>query len=172
MRVSHLFEGFQGPRFVPLLIIGAVNLGLVIVLFLVVGRRVCWARSALDDCPRCPIRWIRLAAPLQAHDGTPASRLPARARRWRTSFAMLNWFAPALVALRGVSAIDAMKLSFVSCLRNWLPFLLYGLVDRRRRYPVVTIAVVVVALPVGGRGDHERQHRAVPAAAFTRHRSC
>ena len=39
LRVSHLFEGFQGPHFVQLMIIGAVNLGLVIVLVLRIRRR-------------------------------------------------------------------------------------------------------------------------------------
>jgi uncharacterized membrane protein len=43
-------------------------------------------------------------------------------------FAMLNWFAPALVALQGTNAVDAMKRSFVACLRNWVPFLVYGLI--------------------------------------------
>jgi hypothetical protein len=41
---------------------------------------------------------------------------------------MLNWFAPALVALRGATAVAAMKASFLSCLRNWVPFLVYGLI--------------------------------------------
>jgi uncharacterized membrane protein len=41
---------------------------------------------------------------------------------------MAYWFAPALVALDGISAVSAMKLSFVGCLRNVLPFLLYGIV--------------------------------------------
>ena len=41
---------------------------------------------------------------------------------------MLNWFAPALVALRGATAVEAMKLSFFACLRNWVPFLVYGLI--------------------------------------------
>jgi hypothetical protein len=40
---------------------------------------------------------------------------------------MAYWFAPPLVALSGLSAIAAMKLSFIACLRNMLPFLLYGL---------------------------------------------
>jgi hypothetical protein len=43
-------------------------------------------------------------------------------------FAMLNWFAPALVALQGAGAWNAMKQSFFACLRNWLPFLVYGLI--------------------------------------------
>jgi len=41
---------------------------------------------------------------------------------------MAYWFAPALVALEGLSAISAMKMSFVGCLKNMLPFLIYGLI--------------------------------------------
>ena len=41
---------------------------------------------------------------------------------------MAYWFAPALVALEGLSAITAMKMSFVGCLKNMLPFLIYGLI--------------------------------------------
>ncbi len=41
---------------------------------------------------------------------------------------MAYWFAPALVALEGVTALNAMKLSFIGCLKNILPFLLYGII--------------------------------------------
>ncbi|MDD5240881.1 MAG: BPSS1780 family membrane protein [Sulfuricella sp.] len=41
---------------------------------------------------------------------------------------MAYWFAPALVMLRGCTATEAMKLSFFGCLRNWLPFLVYGVI--------------------------------------------
>jgi uncharacterized membrane protein len=41
---------------------------------------------------------------------------------------MAYWFAPALVAIDGLSALAAMKLSFIGCIRNVLPFLLYGIV--------------------------------------------
>ena len=41
---------------------------------------------------------------------------------------MAYWFAPALVALEGMSAISAMKMSFVGCLKNVLPFLIYGVI--------------------------------------------
>lgn len=37
------------------------------------------------------------------------------------------WFAPALVALEGLSAFDALKHSFIGCLKNILPMLVYGL---------------------------------------------
>jgi hypothetical protein len=41
---------------------------------------------------------------------------------------MLIWFAPALITLHGVAPVDAMKMSFFGCLRNIVPFLVYGLV--------------------------------------------
>jgi uncharacterized membrane protein len=41
---------------------------------------------------------------------------------------MALWFAPALVALRGVAPVAAIKQSFTGCLRNLIPFLIYGLV--------------------------------------------
>jgi len=39
---------------------------------------------------------------------------------------MAYWFAPALVLFDGLSARQAMKLSFAACIRNILPFTLYG----------------------------------------------
>ncbi|MEE9358042.1 BPSS1780 family membrane protein [Candidatus Vondammii sp. HM_W22] len=53
---------------------------------------------------------------------------------------MAYWFAPALVALEGMSAINAMKMSFVGCWKNMLPFLLYG---------VVALVFLFLAIPVG-----------------------
>ncbi len=42
---------------------------------------------------------------------------------------MLYWFAPALIVLHPeVGVIEAMKLSFSGCLKNILPFLVYGIV--------------------------------------------
>ena len=49
---------------------------------------------------------------------------------------------------RGVSAVEAMKLSFVSCLRNWLPFLIYGVIGVAISL-VVGIAFVAVAIALG-----------------------
>lgn len=42
---------------------------------------------------------------------------------------MAYWFAPALVVFHDIKPIDAMKLSFNACLRNIVPFLIYGLVS-------------------------------------------
>jgi uncharacterized membrane protein len=42
--------------------------------------------------------------------------------------AMALWFAPALVVLHRLTAVDAMKQSFRACWRNMVPFLIYGLI--------------------------------------------
>jgi uncharacterized membrane protein len=54
--------------------------------------------------------------------------------------AMAYWFAPALVALNGLPAIEAMKMSFSGCLKNILPFLVYGL--------VALVAAIVATIPL------------------------
>lgn len=54
---------------------------------------------------------------------------------------MALWFAPPLVALGGLSAGAALRASFFACLKNWLPFLVYGV--------VVCVLMFVAILPVG-----------------------
>lgn len=54
---------------------------------------------------------------------------------------MAYWFAPTLVIFHGVGAIDAMKLSFVACLNNLLPFTVYGLISM--------VLLVLAAIPLG-----------------------
>lgn len=49
---------------------------------------------------------------------------------------MAIWFAPALATLHDVAPVQAMKSSFKGCLRNWLPFIVYG---------VITLVLIVVA---------------------------
>lgn len=54
---------------------------------------------------------------------------------------MAYWFAPALIAIEGLSALAAMKQSFSGCLKNILPFLLYGVIG--------LLLFFVGAIPVG-----------------------
>jgi uncharacterized membrane protein len=54
---------------------------------------------------------------------------------------MATWFAPALVLFDRLAAIDAMKLSFGGCLRNLVPFLLYGVIGCG--------LLIVAAIPLG-----------------------
>jgi len=53
---------------------------------------------------------------------------------------MAFWFAPALVALHEVGALQAMKMSFRGCLKNIVPFLLYGI--------IVIVLGVIASIPV------------------------
>lgn len=54
---------------------------------------------------------------------------------------MAYWFAPVLAGLHNLSAVDAMKLSFAACLRNMLPFLLYGL--------IFMVLLIIAIIPFG-----------------------
>lgn len=40
--------------------------------------------------------------------------------------AMAMWFAPALVVFRNMAPVDALKASFTACLKNIVPFTVYG----------------------------------------------
>jgi uncharacterized membrane protein len=54
---------------------------------------------------------------------------------------MAMWFAPALVFFNNMAPLDALKASFNACLKNTLPFLVYGL--------MVMVLLFFAALPVG-----------------------
>jgi uncharacterized membrane protein len=54
---------------------------------------------------------------------------------------MAIWFAPALVIFRNAAPIEAMKSSFDACLKNIVPFLVYGVIG--------LVASFVAALPLG-----------------------
>jgi uncharacterized membrane protein len=41
---------------------------------------------------------------------------------------MAIWFAPPLVVFHKMGAFEAMKASFVGCLKNIVPFVVYGLI--------------------------------------------
>ena len=56
------------------------------------------------------------------------------------AWVMAYWFAPALVVSHNLPALRAMWLSFKGCLRNILPFLIYGLVG--------LVLAIVASIPV------------------------
>jgi uncharacterized membrane protein len=51
------------------------------------------------------------------------------------------WFAPALVVMHNVRPVAAMRESFYACFRNFVPFLVYGL--------VLFVLSIVAAIPLG-----------------------
>jgi len=54
---------------------------------------------------------------------------------------MALWFAPALVVLRGLAPVEAMKASVSACLKNAVPFLVYG--------ALYIVAAVAASIPFG-----------------------
>lgn len=54
---------------------------------------------------------------------------------------MAVYFAPALVVLQNVAPLEAMKASFFGCLKNIVPFLIYGI--------VLFVLAIIAAIPFG-----------------------
>jgi len=55
--------------------------------------------------------------------------------------AMAVWFAPALVVFHNIAPLEAMKGSFMACLKNVVPFLVYGV--------IVFVLSIIAAIPFG-----------------------
>ena len=54
---------------------------------------------------------------------------------------VLVWFAPALIVLEDMNAVTAMKVSFIGCLKNIIPYLVYGVIG--------LIFTVIATIPLG-----------------------
>jgi len=114
LTIGHLFAGFRS-HLNPLLVIGALYLaGLfaaAIVASIATGGTVfaLWRGGADVGATATGILLLVLVM--------AALMLP---------IAMAVWFAPALAVLHDVAPIQAMKSSFLGCLRNIMPFLVYG----------------------------------------------
>jgi hypothetical protein len=149
LRITHLFEGFQAAQFVQLLVIGAINVVLALGLKLVSGAGLI-GTEALERLAMAQDPVAGLAGSALALSAT-ALLVMLLVLVAAAVFAMLNWFAPALVALRGVRGIEAMKVSFVACLRNWVPFLVYSLIAAAVTI-IVVIVLTILALVLGAGG--------------------
>lgn len=117
LRLGHLFEGFR-ERFGTLVSIGLIYLGVTVVLALVVGL----ATGAG--------MWTLLGS------GADAAAVAGAGLTLVLAFLvmlalllplfMALWFAPALAVFHEQGPGEAMKSSFVACLKNIGPFLLYS----------------------------------------------
>ena len=118
LEIGHLFAGFK-EKLAPLATVGAIYLGATIVIVLAVmlvsGVSI-FSIAAGGDPAAAP---AAILAVLLAVLVSLALMLP---------LFMAVWFAPALVVFQSKSAVDAMKESFSGCMRNIVPFLIYGVV--------------------------------------------
>lgn len=130
LKLEHLFEGFKGPLIGPLILLGVVSLVgvalIMLVMMMTVGASVMGAMMSGGHLHDVSVIGILLGMLLGL-----ALLLPV---------AMALWFAPALVALRQVPPFEAVKLSFSGCLKNLLPFLVYGL--------LFLLIAIVASIPI------------------------
>jgi hypothetical protein len=119
LQISHLFSGFSGHAGNLILVgviylAGAVGIGVVVVLLgggLGFGAAMMSGGGASAAAFVLPILVMMLVG--------LALIIP---------LAMAIWYAPALVVLHNVAPFEAMKSSFFACIKNFVPFLVYGLV--------------------------------------------
>lgn len=131
LEISHLFAGFK-EKLAPLATVGAIYLGAAIVIALVVGLATGTSIMGLAAGGGSAATLAAFMAVLLAVLVMLALLLPVM---------MAVWFAAPLVVFHDKGAVDAMKESFTGCLRNIVPFLVYG---------VVMLALSLVAsIPLG-----------------------
>ena len=130
LRFDHLFAGFQ-KNAGQLLLIGLIYLGCMIVFLVIAMAMVGTSIASVFISGQIPagvtMSSILLVVLFMLLFSIPLS--------------MSVWFAPALVALNDLSAIEAMKRSFRGCLGNILPFLIYGV--------VMFVLFIIAAIPMG-----------------------
>ncbi|WP_291987528.1 BPSS1780 family membrane protein [Luteitalea sp.] len=122
LEVRHLFAGMETPRLQPLAMLGVLYLAgsiLLIVVLAIVGIGVAFGVIAVVGQEQID------AQPLLIGAGIVLLSLVVMAAVMVLSMTM--WFSPALVALIGLPALDAMRMSLRASMRNMLPFLVYGL---------------------------------------------
>lgn len=132
LEFGHLFAGFR-ERFTTLALVGVIYLGAAIVIALGVGLVTgasifAMMGGAMPDMAAPAAALAVILAVLIIF----ALMLPVM---------MAIWFAPALVMFHGKGALDAMQDSFFGCLKNVVPFLVYGV--------VMLVLGVIAAIPLG-----------------------
>lgn len=119
LEIGHLFAGFR-EKLGPLATVGAIYLGTAVVIALVVGLATGASIFALMSGARPDM-------------ATPAAALTVILAllimlALLLPVVMAIWFAPPLVVFHDKSAVEAMQESFTGCLRNIVPFFVYGVV--------------------------------------------
>lgn len=120
--LEHVFAGFK-TRFANLVIVGLLTLLGWIAIFLVFAVFVGFSvlTAMLTGSPD------NMVAALQASI-MPMLLGTLVAAALSVPLIAAYWFAPALVVMHDMSPLSAMKVSFFGCLRNFVPFLVYGIV--------------------------------------------
>ncbi len=127
LRIGHLFAGFSNQAG-NLVLVGAIYLGGIVAATLVmavIGGGLGFFAASQGSAPGVGLTLL----------------IGLLAAVFIFPLAAAVWYAPALVLFHGMAPLAAMKASFNACLRNWLPFLAYGL--------VFLVLAVFATLPLG-----------------------
>lgn len=137
MTVGHLFEGFK-KNTGSLFAVGGLYLAGVF-LVLIITAAVAYATGTFDMFTRvATAQGAMIPQPDMITNMLLAGLIYLALM---IPLMMAIWFAPALVILNDVGAIESMKRSFAGCLKNMLPYLLYAL--------IVIPLFIIAAIPLG-----------------------
>lgn len=133
LKIEHLFAGFRS-RFGTLLTVGLLYLAATAVIALIAGL----------------VTGVKLLSLLGGGASDPGAVLSAAMTLLLALLIMLAlmvpvfmaiWFAPPLVVFHQLGALEALKSSFAGCLKNTVPFLVYGV--------ILLVASIVASIPFG-----------------------
>lgn len=129
--VGHLFAGFHSRNFSELIKLGLLYfvLNMVVLVLLLVFMFVQFGGAEIIALIQAG-DIEKLEALIEGKNAEPVLQLLSLliSLLLTLPIIMAIWFAPALVAINDVPAIDAMLLSFKACLLNVIPFLIYGVI--------------------------------------------
>lgn len=129
--INHLFAGFK-QKTGDLVMVGVFNLvgwliiGLVVLLVIGGGALMAIMRGGM---PGVGISILSMLITMLLVAGLSVP------------IYMASWFAPALIVLNNMAPGAALKASFLACLKNMMPFLIYGL--------MLMLFGVLAAIPAG-----------------------
>ena len=131
LQFGHLFAGFR-ERTGTLIAVGAIYLGASLVVMLVVGLTMGVGMAAMMG-----------QADPESVQGMGMTMVLAVLVMFALLLPVIMaiWLAAPLVVFHGQGAVDAMKGSFMGCLKNIVPFLLYGIIG--------FVLAVIASLPLG-----------------------
>ena len=132
--LEHLFAGFS-KRFVPLLVVGALYmLGTIVIMLIMmafVGVSIIPAFMTGDT--QAAAAAMAASVGMLMFGGLVALALTV-------PLMAAFWFAPALVMINDMAPVAAMRASFFACFRNFIPFILYGI--------IMTVLAILAVIPL------------------------
>jgi len=140
LEVADTFAGFQSEHKMNLLVLGLLYMVSWVVLIILAGISFAIVLGASGGAGSLFSGDSSAIVGLIAGAGIGVILIGLVVMAASIPIAMAFWFAPILVALHGLSPLSAMKSSFFACLKNFLPFFLYGI--------IFIVLVIVGSIPI------------------------